>query len=1419
MFERFHLAAVTLALASSSFALAEFNPPLAIRHATIHPAPGETIEDGTILIDDGRIVAVGADAEVPADAEEIDASGLVIYPGFIDGATHAGITNTEPDEVERARVEDERPDVREGPRTATLEARKRLIYPDRRVEDVYDPAAAGPGDFRAAGFTTALIAPPPAILGGRAAVIEMGDAPLRRSILRTDAAQLSAFVTGLERADIFALFNRPRPPEYPVTTMGAMAAFRQAMLDARWHRDLLGWERRHPNAERTPLDRDLEALWHVLDGETPVAFVANSENEIHRALNMAAEFSLKPIIVGAREGWKAAERLAAEHVPVVVSLKWSEEPKWPEPPKKKDEPVGPPALRPIFDEAWEKQPFEPQRLFDERVRLWKEEVNNARQLAEAGIAFAFSSFELDKTGDVLDRVRTAVENGLTEEAALAALTRNAAVIWGVADQVGTIEPGRWANLTVCDKPIFEKKARVRWVFVEGERFDAALSSGKPAGRFGRGRGGPEGGSPRGEAEEKEAEGDQESPTTTQTAASMPTTSAATTSVTTTSAPADAPEYEVEIEADRKPRFQTRGSLLIRRATLLTVTQGDLVETDLLIEDGRITAIGRGLNPPPGVQAIDLHGYCVMPGIIDCHSHMCSEGGLNEFSLSVTPEVRVRDVVDHEDVGAFRALAGGVTLIHTMHGSANTIGGQNVVLHLKYGRPAGEWRFDPAPQTVKFALGENVKQSNSRTRATRFPNTRMGVEAVVRRAFDAAVEYRSRREDFKRQVAAGEDPRPVRRDLRLDALAAILDGAIWIHSHCYRADEILRLLQTAEDYGIRVAVLQHVLEGYRVIPEMRRHGCGASTFSDWWAYKIEAYDAIPQNAARMAQGGVVATVNSDSPELVRHLNLEAAKSLRFGGLSPNDCLKLTTINGAKQLGIDDYVGSIEPGKLADLAVFDGHPLDTFSRCVLTLIEGEVYFQHPDFEVDEPKTPLAVRTFPAPRGPLDIAPSPGGAYWITGATIHPVDGPDVADSALEIRDGRIARIEPAAGARAPADAAVIDASGLHVYPGLINAYTTIGLSEIGSVAGTIDVRDIGQFQSDLDALSAYNPFASAVAVSRCEGITTALLGPFAGGRRFRTSSGPIAGQAGLVHLSGWSMPEARIASAVGLVVELPSLPVEFPEWITEERKRERIEEHQKSLAALEEFFRHAAQYARTIGSDVRPRRFDEYDRKLRAMVPCLRREKPVFFLADSYKEILEALAFAEKYRLRPVIVGGREAWKLTDRLSEDSIDVIITGTTVYPGGEYEPFDSVYRNADRLSRAGVRFCFALPDATLAKLLGTDAGYAVAYGLPQQRALRAITLSPAEILGIEDRFGSLTGGKAADVIICTDSPLQAANRVVGLFINGEPVELTSRHTELDGLFRRRPAPALPPMPVELRGPPNRNIAEPGSDRADGAG
>lgn len=386
----------------------------------------------------------------------------------------------------------------------------------------------------------------------------------------------------------------------------------------------------------------------------------------------------------------------------------------------------------------------------------------------------------------------------------------------------------------------------------------------------------------------------------------------------------------------------RGNVLIQHGTVLTVTKGTLENTDILIRDGKIEAIGKDLKAPAGYKVIDATGMHVMPGIIDAHSHI-GLSSVNEPTSPVTAEVNMADALNPLDISLYQALAGGVTTIHTLHGSANAIGGESETIKLRYGVIDPEaLKLQGAPRTIKFALGENPTRVHGGGNSI-VPRTRMGVEFVIRQAFSKAKEYRAQWNQYNKDKAQkGFRGTPPAYNLRLETLADILEGKIIVHCHSYRADEIFMLLNVCKDFGIRRLVFQHVNEGFKVAPELAAYGAMASVFSDWWAYKFEVYYSTAYNAAILTRNGVITSINSDSEELIRHLYHEAAKTQKYGGLSDDEALSLITINPAKQLGIQDRVGSLETGKEGDVAIFKGHPLSVYAIPMITLVDGVVRF---------------------------------------------------------------------------------------------------------------------------------------------------------------------------------------------------------------------------------------------------------------------------------------------------------------------------------------------------------------------------------------------------------------------------------------------------------------------------------------------
>lgn len=385
--------------------------------------------------------------------------------------------------------------------------------------------------------------------------------------------------------------------------------------------------------------------------------------------------------------------------------------------------------------------------------------------------------------------------------------------------------------------------------------------------------------------------------------------------------------------------QSKTEVLIKNATVMTAAKGTLENTDILIQNGKIAKIGKNLKAAANAQIFDASGKFVTPGIVDAHSHTMLDA-INEGSFSVTSMTNVRDVLNPHDIAIYRALAGGVTSANLLHGSANSIGGQNSTVKFKYGKPVEDFVIADAPPGIKFAMGENVKRSNFQIQGQtpRYPRTRMGVVETMRDAFLRAKDYKQDWDDYK----AKKTKVPPRKDLELEPLVEILEGKRLVHAHGYRSDEHLNLLLLADEFGFKVATLQHGLEAYKIAPEIAKRGTGVSIFTDFWGYKLEAYDAIPYNAAILWKNGVLVSINSDSDERMRRLNIDAAKVMKYGNVPEEECLKMITFNPAKQLGIDKRTGSVEVGKDADLVIWSEHPFSPYARVETTMIEGEVYF---------------------------------------------------------------------------------------------------------------------------------------------------------------------------------------------------------------------------------------------------------------------------------------------------------------------------------------------------------------------------------------------------------------------------------------------------------------------------------------------
>jgi len=866
-------------------------------------------------------------------------------------------------------------------------------------------------------------------------------------------------------------------------------------------------------------------------------------------------------------------------------------------------------------------------------------------------------------------------------------------------------------------------------------------------------------------------------------------------------------------------------VLVTNATIWTQgPKGRLVDADLLVENGKIVAVGKGLTAPEGAHLIDATGKHVTPGLIDTHGHLAIRGGGNEGSNNITAEVRIQDVTNPEDINIYRQLAGGLTTAHSLHGSANSIGGQDAVLKLHWPATAEELVI-PGRKGIKFALGENPKRSRASGQPgpVRYPATRMGVMESIRTVFLAARDYQ-REWDTYEALSAGQRERtaPPRRDLQLEAIGEILAGERSIHCHAYRQDEMLAILRLAEEFGVTVATFEHGLEGYKVADEMAAAGAGASTFSDWWAYKMEAYDAIPYNGALMHDRGVLVSFSSDSAELARHMNLEAAKAVKYGGVDEQEALAFVTINAAKQLGLDHRIGSLENGKDADFVIWSGDPLSVYSIAEQTWVDGVREFDRQidhqqRQEIERERAELLARIRGGEKGsegeasgeedetaeeasrddkPTTPQRSPaqslpyrdrlaglGKTVSIIGATVHTMVGEEITDGTVSFRDGRI--VEIGAGLPPLPDAEIVDATGQHLYPGFIDANSVVGLAEVSAVSSTIDISETGTINANVNTAIAVNPDSELIPVTRANGITYVLAAP---------GGDVVHGTSALIRLDGWTWEDLTAAAPVAMHISWPSFAIRTFSFFGPPPSREDQEKRRdENLKKIRQFFADARAYATAKHAQGAGGERLDVDPVLEAMLPVLDGQMPVIIYADDVRQIKNAVEFAEEEDLRMILAGSGDVWRVADMLAAKEIPVILTSVLALPSRRDEPYDTAYTTAAKLHDAGVKFCFAGSSSSFAaanaRNLPYHAAMAAAFGLPRSEALRALTLYPAQILGVENHLGSIEMGKAASLIITDGDPLEIRTQVEREFIDGREVDLkNNKHERLYRRYAARP-------------------------------
>ncbi len=909
----------------------------AFTNATIYVTPSQKLEKATLIIKEGKIIAVGTALEIPKDAVVLDLNGKYVYPSFIDLWTNYGM----PKPV-RKKKESPLPQLLSS--TPGAYSWNETIKPEQQGAILWNANAKEAKEWRELGFGTVLTHQWDGMARGSGALVALGEGKAHDLVFNGEASAHYSFSKGTSQQN------------YPSSRMGAIALLRQTYYDGQWY---------SAHATDQTYNISLER-WNALQ-ELPQFFEAGNRLDLLRADKIGDEFGKQYIIRGGGDEFLRLEAIKASKAAVLIPL--------------------------MFPKAYDvSDPYDAEEVSLTQMKYWELAPTNPARLSKAGIPFAITASLTKDKKDFWKFARKAYQHGLSEQALLEALTTVPAKLINAETYLGTLEKGKWANFIITSDNILHEKAIIYHNWVKGKgyaigdintidiRGSYQLAIGNKTYPI----------DVKGTATEPIMYLRNEQDTTkntklkhtllnnTLTFAFTPNKDTSkkiqeiyrlSGNVSATRWSGQATDFEgnwinwtasrtgdmkdnasklpelVKLEelgnvvypwssygytAEEQPRQTT---ILIKNTTVWTGEEaGNLTNTDVLIKDGKITKIGKDLKTG-NATVIDGTNKHLTAGIIDEHSHICINYGVNEGTQASSAEVRIGDVINSEDVNMYRQLAGGVTGAQLLHGSANPIGGQSAVIKFRWGSLPEEIKNEKADGFIKFALGENVKQSNWGPHARiRFPQTRMGVEQVYE-------DYFTRAKEYGEALAAGKT---VRRDLDLDAVLEILNKERFISCHSYIQSEITMLIRIAEKYDFRLNTFTHILEGYKVADKMKEHGAGASTFSDWWAYKYEVVDAIPYNANILNEMGLVVAINSDDAEMGRRLNQEAAKAVKYGGMSEIDAWNMVTHNPAKLLHLDEHQGSIEVGKDADVVLWSANPLSVYARAEKTFVDGVCLF---------------------------------------------------------------------------------------------------------------------------------------------------------------------------------------------------------------------------------------------------------------------------------------------------------------------------------------------------------------------------------------------------------------------------------------------------------------------------------------------
>ncbi|MGM0634996.1 MAG: amidohydrolase family protein [Bacteroidota bacterium] len=919
--------------------------PIVFTNATIQIDSKNQLENGKMLIKDGKIIAVGENINIPEAAVEINLNGKYIYPSFIDLYSDFGIKK-----VKATKNGNKYKPNRKGYYWNDH------IRADQNAADAFSFDEKKAKKYREAGFGSVNTHVPDGVIRGNGILVGLNDSDnSNQTILANNSAQYFAF----ER-------SKQTQQAYPSSIMGYTALLRQTYQDAEWYK----------KGNIKQKDLALEAF--LANQSLPQIFHAGDYLNILRAAKIGHQFDVDYIFYGGGDEYKRLDAIKALNAKLILPLN--------------------------FPDAYDvEDPFMAQYISLEEMKHWQHAPKNPMWLAEAGIDFAFTTHQLKEPKELFEKVAIAIKNGLPKEKALRALTETPAEILALQNQIGKLEKGMVANFIITSGEIFEKETSIYENWVLGNRnILKDLDQTPVAGTYKLNYLDEEIDLSISEKNSKysiEAKKDRLklgskikfeknwltfSLTETDSAAQkinrfsahLPSQTDTITgkvslhngdkitfkAIKTTAEEEDNSEEEEEEENQSKEKnskdnsyespitypnmafgrsenISSPSKIIIKNATVITgEEEGTLTETDVYIKDGKIKRIGKNISIK-GAEEIDGTDKYLTAGIIDEHSHIAATS-VNEGGQNSSAETTMEDAVNPDDISIYRALAGGVTSIQLLHGSANPIGGRSAILKLKWGADAEEMIYDNSPKFIKFALGENVKQSN--WGSGRFPQTRMGVEQVF-------VDYFSRAKAYGEKKSSGKD---YRKDDEMETLLEIIEGERFISCHSYVQSEINMLMKVAEKFDFKVNTFTHILEGYKVADKMKEHGAGGSTFSDWWAYKNEVKDAIPQNAAIMHKAGITVAINSDDGEMIRRLNQEAAKSMKYADIEKEEAWKFVTLNPAKLLHLENRVGSIKKGKDADLVLWSHHPLSMYAKAEKTMIEGVIYFDiEKDLELQE------------------------------------------------------------------------------------------------------------------------------------------------------------------------------------------------------------------------------------------------------------------------------------------------------------------------------------------------------------------------------------------------------------------------------------------------------------------------------------